>query len=111
MLISFMDGSLAWSNHTTSLAHQCRRGPSTPSFRGDAKASSPESRDSGSGPSDHPGMTVSNSGRAAHIGFAPADHALGRGLGVRLGRGGAGPVFEIGRSSRIAAAEPRFRAG
>src|ERR1700735_1158131 len=30
----------------------------TPSFRGDAKASNPESRDSGSGPSDHPGMTA-----------------------------------------------------
>src|SRR6266513_5200979 len=31
-----------------------------PSFRGDAKASNPESRDSGSGPSDHPGMTFYN---------------------------------------------------
>jgi L-gulonate 3-dehydrogenase len=29
-----------------------------PSFRGDALASNPESRDSGSGPADHPGMTV-----------------------------------------------------
>ena len=29
-----------------------------PSFRGDATASSPESRNSGPGPSDHPGMTV-----------------------------------------------------
>ena len=27
------------------------------SFRGDAIASNPESRDSGAGPSDHPGMT------------------------------------------------------
>src|SRR6185312_7797777 len=31
---------------------------SWPSFRGDAKASNPESRDSGSGPPDHPGMTA-----------------------------------------------------
>src|SRR6478609_4708471 len=29
----------------------------TTSFRGDAEASNPESRDSGTGPSDHPGMT------------------------------------------------------
>src|SRR5450432_1280822 len=29
-----------------------------PSFRGDAVASNPESRDSGPGPSDHPGMTA-----------------------------------------------------
>src|SRR5881396_4059192 len=32
--------------------------PMRPSFRGDAPASNPESRDSGSGPSDHPGMTL-----------------------------------------------------
>ena len=50
------------------------------------------------------------SGRAAHIGFAPADHALGRGLGVRLGRGRAGAIFKVGSSSRIAAAEPGFGA-
>src|SRR6266576_3050841 len=36
------------------------------SFRGDAKASNPESRDSGSGPSDHPGMTISTSSLRSH---------------------------------------------
>jgi hypothetical protein len=30
----------------------------TLSFRGVAQATNPESRDSGSGPSDHPGMTI-----------------------------------------------------
>src|SRR6185312_7599958 len=51
-----------------------------------------------------------HSGCAAHIGFAPADHALGRGLGVPLGRCRAGSVFEIGGFFRIAPTEPRLRA-
>src|SRR5712671_7417501 len=47
------------------------------------------------------------SGRAAHIGFASADHALRRGLGVRLGGGSAGAVFEFGYDLG-APPEPRF---
>src|ERR1700716_3093210 len=46
------------------------------------------------------------SGRAAHIGLAAADHALCRGLGIRLGRGGAGAIFEVGHDSRFATPEP-----
>src|ERR1700737_2279654 len=46
------------------------------------------------------------SGRAAHIGFAAADHALRRGLGVRLGGGRAGAIFKVGQFSRFAPSEP-----
>src|SRR6516162_10474116 len=45
------------------------------SFRGDAIASNPESRDSGSGPSDHPGMTESK---------WPPHNYLSRHFGSRL---------------------------
>src|SRR5882757_7815527 len=38
----------------------------SPSFRG-ARSANPESRDSGSGPSDHPGMTDSNLQRPAAV--------------------------------------------
>src|SRR6266851_5574726 len=50
------------------------------------------------------------SSRAAHIGFAAADHALRRGLGVRLGGGSAGAVFEFGYYLG-APPEPRFGTG
>src|ERR1700738_987592 len=48
------------------------------------------------------------SGRAAHIGFAAADHALRRGLGIGLGVSSAGAIFPLGHRSRIAPAKPRF---
>ena len=46
------------------------------------------------------------SGRAAHIGFAAADHALRRGLGVCLGGGRAGAIFEVRQGRRFAPSEP-----
>src|SRR4051794_14617052 len=46
------------------------------------------------------------SGRAAHIGVAAADHALGGGLGVRLAGGGAGAIFQLGQLGRLAPSEP-----
>src|SRR5437899_1819753 len=54
-------------------------------------------------------MTL-KSGRAAHIGFAAADHALRRGPGVRLRRGCTSAIFEVGHDRRFAPPEPRFGA-
>ena len=48
------------------------------------------------------------SGRAAHIGLAPADHTLRRRLGVCLGGSGASPVFQLRKPAGIAATEPGF---
>src|SRR6266851_4516868 len=55
-----------------------------------------------------PASRGGRSGRAAHIGFAAADHALRRGLGVRLGGGRAGAIFELGHHSRFAPSKPRL---
>src|SRR6266852_5250897 len=44
---------------------------------GRCEASNPESRDSGSGPSDHPGMTSEPTGRA-HTMSATFDRSLGK---------------------------------
>src|SRR5580700_11245708 len=52
------------------------------SFRGDASASNPESRDSGSGPSDHPGMTTLSPARR-DAAIDREDHA--RGVGGTVG--------------------------
>src|ERR1700733_4946903 len=46
------------------------------------------------------------SGRAAHIGFAAADHAFRRGLGVRLGRTRTGAIFEVRKFGGFAPCEP-----
>src|SRR5258707_3595121 len=53
-------------------------------------------------------MTSLKSGRAAHIGVTAANHALRRGLGVCLGGGRAGAIFELGCGLRSTPPEPRF---
>src|ERR1700730_83168 len=80
----------------------------------------PESRDSGFdaepviGAGEPPAPLASprndglKSGRAAHIGVAAANHALRRGLGVCLGGGSAGAIFELGCGLRSTPPEPRF---
>ena len=65
----------------------------------------PQSRDSGIDASER-AEWQSRSGRATHIGFATADHALRCGLGVRLRGGGAGTIIEVGHRRRFASSEP-----
>jgi 5-carboxymethyl-2-hydroxymuconate isomerase len=53
------DKETSWKRNNIHEALKAEAAHGKPSFRG-ARSANPESRDSGSGPSDHPGMTKSN---------------------------------------------------